>query len=273
VHFRFHLARILKAVFGTGVADNPHQEPDQTRSIAEVHKWLGFKWVEIVVVLGTVAILLSILVPVPQIGLTPASRTRCRNNLKQIGLALHAYHDVYHAFPPAYTVAANGTPLHSWRTLILPFCDEQQLYDAIDLTKPWNHPDQAAIQAIPEVYRCPAADILPYETTYLANAAVNGCFRPSDPRTLADISDDHSDTLMVIEVSEEEAVHWMSTIDADAEFVLSFGPNTSFAHRAGTHACFVDGITWFLSSTISEAERRTMISIAGNDSADHDLNE
>src|SRR5260370_743998 len=53
----------------------------------------------------------------------PARRSQCKNNLKQIGLALHNYHDVYGSFPPAYFVDASGKPMHSWRVLILPFLD------------------------------------------------------------------------------------------------------------------------------------------------------
>lgn len=55
-------------------------------------------------------------------------RLQCKYNLKQIGLALHYYHDKYEEFPPAYTVDEHGKPLHSWRTLILPFMDQEPLY-------------------------------------------------------------------------------------------------------------------------------------------------
>ena len=65
---------------------------------------------------------------------------QCANNLKQIALALRNYESVYHALPPAYTVDAEGKPLHSWRTLILPYLEQQALYDKIDLSKPWDDP-------------------------------------------------------------------------------------------------------------------------------------
>ena len=51
----------------------------------------------------------------------------CRNNMKQIALALHHYHDAFGAFPPAYVPDEDGRPMHSWRVLILPFLEQQAL--------------------------------------------------------------------------------------------------------------------------------------------------
>src|SRR4051812_3837711 len=48
-------------------------------------------------------------------------RTKCKNHLKDIALALHNYHDAYGTFPPAYIADQNGRPMHSWRVLILPY--------------------------------------------------------------------------------------------------------------------------------------------------------
>ena len=53
------------------------------------------------------------------------------------------YEQAYNALPPAYTVDANGRPLHSWRTLILPYLEQESLYQTIDLSKPWNDPANA----------------------------------------------------------------------------------------------------------------------------------
>src|SRR5688572_19176889 len=54
--------------------------------------------------------------------------TACKSNLKQLGHALHLYHEEYSAFPPAYLVDAAGQPAHSWRVLLLPYLGERELY-------------------------------------------------------------------------------------------------------------------------------------------------
>ena len=89
------------------------------------------------------ALLFAFLVPVTRQARPAARQTQCRNNLKQIGLALHNYADEWKVFPPAYTVDANGKPLHSWRTLLLPYLDQSPLYNRIDFSKAWDDPANA----------------------------------------------------------------------------------------------------------------------------------
>src|SRR4051794_10185895 len=77
-------------------------------------------------------------------------------NLKAIGLALYSYHDRCGSFPPAYFTDAKGTPIHSWRTLILPDLGEQALYDAYNFAQPWDGPDNRRLaDQTPLRYRDP----------------------------------------------------------------------------------------------------------------------
>jgi hypothetical protein len=104
------------------------------------------------------ALLVALLLPAVRSAPEAGRRNRCVRNFKIIGMALHNYHDVYKVLPPAYTVDADGRPLHSWRTLILPFMEETQLYKSIDLSKPWDDPvNQKAAQTPISAYRCPSA--------------------------------------------------------------------------------------------------------------------
>src|SRR5206468_2619679 len=89
-------------------------------------------------VLGVLALLICLMLPAVRTARPAAYRNQCHNNLKQIALALRNYEELYHALPPAYTTDSNGNALHSWRTLILPFLGERQLYESIDLAKPWD---------------------------------------------------------------------------------------------------------------------------------------
>jgi hypothetical protein len=84
---------------------------------------------------------------------------KCVNNLKQIALALHNYHDDHGCFPPAYVADANGRPMHSWRVLILPYLEQKVLYDQYDFTEPWNGPNNSKLLATPpDTYGCPSDD-------------------------------------------------------------------------------------------------------------------
>ena len=153
------------------MSDNLYASPAQLSDPSAKPKRPLFTFIKLLGLLVVVVLLVGLLPPFNRgRGVREtARRTQCKNNLKQIGLALHAYHDVYEALPPAYTVDANGKPLHSWRTLILPYIDEVKLYSAIDLSRPWNDPvNSNAFKTVPTVYRCPSATLPDGSTSYLA---------------------------------------------------------------------------------------------------------
>lgn len=197
----------------------------------------------------------------------PARRSQCKNNLKQIGLALHNYHDKYQAFPPAFTVDADGRPLHSWRALILPYMDKETLYNKIDLTKPWDDPANAEVfKAVVEAYRCPSELGPATHTTYLAVVTSNSCLRLGESARLSDIKDGASKTLLVTEVDSEHAVHWMAPTDADESLFLANSPTSKVAHIGGVQAVLADGTVRFLNASMPAEIRRALISIDGNES-------
>ena len=217
-------------------------------------------------VLGIGALLVALMLPAVRRAPEAARRTQCKNNLHNIALALHNYEADFHALPPAYTVDADGNPLHSWRTLILPYLDQLPLYETIDLSKPWDDPANAeACNTKMPVFHCPSDSCPQNHTTYLASIASNGCFRLTEPRLLSEITDGLSETLMVIEVPSEQSVPWMSPKDADEPLVLSIGPESKLAHTGGSHAALCDGSVRFLSTAMPAATRRALISVAGGD--------
>ncbi|MFH1269123.1 MAG: DUF1559 domain-containing protein [Planctomycetota bacterium] len=98
-----------------------------------------------------------------------ATRTQCSNNLRQIGIAMLNYHDTYGSYPPAYIPDEKGQPKHSWRVLLLPFLEQQTLYDQYDFDRPWDSPENAALgNLMPEAYRCPSDTLSAFSETSFA---------------------------------------------------------------------------------------------------------
>lgn len=117
----------------------------------------GFTLIELLVVIAIIAILIALLLPAVQQAREAARRTQCRNNLKQIGLAMHNYLDVYSQFPPSacYPTAAVG-PAKSWsaHAYILPFLEQANLQDLIDWNLDYEEQGVVTETRVP-TYLCP----------------------------------------------------------------------------------------------------------------------
>ncbi|QDT63315.1 DUF1559 domain-containing protein [Calycomorphotria hydatis] len=124
----------------------------------------GFTLIELLVVIAVIAILIALLLPAVQQAREAARRSQCKNNLKQIGLALHNYHDAHKMVPPAMIVQSfhNDRPNWGWGSLILPFLELSNIYEKLDvgpstMIDAMNDPDRYAImnEELP-VFRCPS---------------------------------------------------------------------------------------------------------------------
>ena len=103
----------------------------------------GFTLIELLVVIAIIAVLIALLLPAVQQAREAARRTQCKNNLKQIGLALHNYHDTHNVFPFASNYLVTGStsaPAHTWVEAIFPYLDQAPLYAKIDFNKNSSDP-------------------------------------------------------------------------------------------------------------------------------------
>ena len=252
--------------------DNPYQSPESTgklpNSNAAVIGRYGLTFLGVLIALG---LLVALLLPAMRPSRESVRRAQCTNNLKQIALGLLKCEEQYGVLPPAHTVDADGRPLHSWRTLILPFIDQPRLYDYIDLTKPWDDPaNKVASETVLASYMCPTTFGTSGHTTYLAVLTSGGCFQATEGRKLSDITDPHDSTIMLIEVDAEHSVPWMCPADADLDLVLGLTKSESLAHNGRYNVATVNGRVFSVETSVDANKLRAMISIAGGDDAELD---
>jgi len=203
--------------------------------------------------IGTLSICVSValLLPAVQAAREAARRAQCSNNLKQIGLALHNFHDAQNHFPGRAIVDKDGKPLLSWRVAILPYIEQKNLYDKFKLDEPWDSPNnKKLIEEMPKTYLCPSlANPKPGTTTYQAITGKATVFDGKEGLGMRDIPDGASQTLLVVESAE--AVPWTKPddlpIDADPARPLA---KPGSKHTGGFGALFGDGSVRFLKSTL-----------------------
>jgi hypothetical protein len=145
-----------------------------------------------------------------------AERSRHLNNLKQIGLAFHNYHDTYGGMPGPAIYDQAGKPLLSWRVAILPFIEEDRLYKEFKLNEPWDSPHNKKLLArMPKVYTPrPGTTKVAHGTFYRVFTGPNAPFNPLATRRgpisigprMANFIDGTSNTFLVVEAAE--AVPW-----------------------------------------------------------------
>lgn len=189
-------------------------------------------WIIILVVLGVmgvgalmcVGILAALMLPALQ-GARHAARTmQSTNNMKQIGLALHNYESTYRTLPPAFTTDAAGNKLHSWRVLLLPFMEQKNLYDQINLDEPWNSTSNSRFHdTVPDVYRSPIAAPNGNQTSYVAIVGANAGWEGAGPISFVSFENGLSNVVMVAEIPVEQSFCWMAPDDISPEqFVAAY---------------------------------------------------
>jgi len=174
---------------------------------------------------ATSGVLVGLLLPAVQSARGAARRAQSLNNLKQLALAMHMYHDTVCSFPAAYNSDAEGKPLLSWRVHLLPFLEQRVLYEQFRLDESWDSPHNLPLIAqMPEVFRAPGGNAPPGKTNYLGVRGEGMAFiAPKQPGTrpagsrMADFLDGTSNTMMMVEASDALAVEWTRPADYEPD--------------------------------------------------------
>jgi prepilin-type processing-associated H-X9-DG protein len=200
--------------------------------------------------IGAILVPIALLLPAVQAAREAARRAQCTNNLKQIGLAMHNYLSANNCFPPAAITDADGKPLLSWRVAILPFIEQQSLYQEFHLDEPWDSPhNQALIARIPPVYLCPSdGPDSEHTTRYQVVVGPGTIFEGARGIRLDEVTDGTSNTLLVVEA--KNPVPWTKPDDIPVNALTAA---VGSKHPGGFNVLMADGSVRFVRMSINPA--------------------
>jgi hypothetical protein len=182
----------------------------------------GFRFIERSTLPGTTSvagtgIMIGMLLPAVQQARNAARRAVNMNNMRQLQLGVLNYESTHGHLPPAYSTDKNGKPLLSWRVLILPYLEQQGLYDQFHLDEPWDSEHNLKlVQLMPETFENPGlASPTTGRTTFLGVSGKNGVFGAPPGIKFAHITDGSSQTISIVDVNRDHTVVWTSPQDFD----------------------------------------------------------
>lgn len=191
-----------------------------------------------------------------------------RNNFKQIGLAMHNFHDTYKVFPYAAGLDAQGRPLLSWRVYLLPFIEQAPLYAQFKLNEPWDSPNNKPLIAkMPTTYAATGTKVEEGKTRLLLVTGPLTAYGGNSPPPLSSFRDGTSNTLLVVEAGADKAVEWTKPED----FVLNgANPLAGLGEiaNAGFTALFCDGSVTTIPKTIPASAFRALCTNTGGEIID-----
>ncbi len=203
---------------------------------------------------------------------------QARNNLKQIGLALRAYHQDHGRFPPSAVYSPEGRPLYSWRVLILPYLEQKELYDEFDRNAAWDSPQNLKLlPRRPPVYDPVGIIADPTMTFSQVFVGDGAAFEGRQGTRLDDFPDGPERTLLVVEAGEP--VPWTKPIDLPCMVIaqlLSLGGIFKGQSRAfgagdvdGCNVVFADATIRFIPrGKLAEPALRALVTRNGSESID-----
>jgi type II secretory pathway pseudopilin PulG len=213
--------------------------------------------------------LLALLLPAVQAAREAARRTTSMNNLRQIMLAMHNYHDAKKSFPSHANYGADGKPLLSWRVHILPYLEQKALYDQFHLDEPWDSEhNKGLISQMPAVFVDPSSRWQPVDgrTHYLGVKGKGMIFDGTDKGTdIRAITDGTSNTIMVVQVNDDRATTWTKPDDWELDEQYPLKGLAGSMHPGVFGAGYADGSIRNISESIDPTVFKGLLTRAGGE--------
>ncbi len=243
---------------------------------------LRWHWKEKVVLsLNLFFVAMIFVLPIIQATREPDTRSPlCNNYLMQTVLALHGYHEVHGQLPPAYIADEDGTPIHSWRVLVLPYMEIGGLLGSskfsYDFSKPWDAPENLAFRNsfTPGPYAaCPycGANHKPDETMVVAVTGEGTAWPGTTSISFDDVTDGTDSTICLVSIANS-GIAWTEPRDLQVGSfriadVAKSSNQVSGDHGAGIYVARLDGGIEFLNATIEMDELQALCTINAGDVA------
>ncbi len=253
------------------------------------HRQRGFTLIELLVVIAIITVLIGLLLPAVQSAREAARRAHCLGNLRQIGIALHGYHDAHSTFPaggwiPMPTQPNTVNMNMGWSAAILPWLEQRELYAQLNVNLAYSHAaNSTAAHTVLAIYLCPSEPRkslwgkYPGDPFEAADGDYGGMYGErglsgknaynNPPRgplifnqtiSLTEITDGASRTIQVGEAPEALNAFWASgrnlfdqAAPINARPPSEFGQELASRHLSGVNVLFCDGSARFLKETIS----------------------
>ncbi len=252
------------------------------------HARRGFTLIELLVVIAIIGVLIALLLPAVQAAREAARRTQCLSNLRQMGIALHGYHDTTNVFPPGGWVAGGtaGPRWIAWSALLLPYMEQQPLYQSINLNLAYDRPaNSTAASTVLGVYLCPSSRLAEDRVSGRGACRYGGMYgeritSPNDPPkgamvydktfSVAAIRDGTSQTLFIGEDSAFSDGQWIYARNVfDQAFAINKAPkfenDIRSEHPGGAQVVFGDGHARFLKEGMALSTLAALCTRAGGE--------
>jgi hypothetical protein len=193
-----------------------------------------------------------------------AHRARSANQMKQLAIALHNFHDAYKRFPDAVEMGPDGTTPHSWRVTILPFLEDpnlQAIYKQYRMNEPWDSDHNKKLVAETDFFS--EGGDPKQQCSYFFAVGPGTMFDPANaPPSIRKIRDGTSNTVAIIEA--KKSIPWTKPEDLDFDPAKPL-PKVGGFFEGGFNAAMFDGSVHFLPDTLDEKTFRALVTSDGRE--------